>query len=553
MPGENDSAPSAPPALTQPMRLLTWGIVAFALVLRLLWLGLKPPHFDEGVNGWFIDQMTGQGYYHYDPTNYHGPFHFYILFLAQTFFGRSIEVLRLPLVLVNTATVWLLLQYRRFIPWRVCVFAALAFAVSPGMLFYSRYAIHEAWLLFGMTLAVWGAAEMWMRGTVRGLWAAVMGVTLMLLNKETHLMHLVAFGLAAATLAGLERVSASEDASLPRRPVAQAWSWKTLADALAVSLLALVFFYSGGFLDPASWKELAGNFFQAFAVWSKTGVEGNGHDKAWYYWLLLILRYEWPALIGLAWSARALWPGMNRLTRYLAIYGCGALTAYSIVPYKTPWCIIAIIWPFFFLFGSAVDAAMRRCAPRRLPSAAAGLAGLALLAASLAASWQLNYLHPTDPSEKALPLPACAASHLAPKWRSMLTLPSYVYVQTTSDYDKLTKALKKLIALDPAAIHMPVNILLSSYYPLPWTLGDFTAVGYYEKTLPPVMDAGVIVAEEGHIAEVEACLKRAYFVCPFQLRDAMEGGKLYLDAARFAPVFPGRKPDFLPLLSPPAP
>ena len=50
---------------------------------------MKPPHFDEGVNGWFVDQMTQTGFYHYDPTNYHGPFHFYVLFLAQTLLGQA--------------------------------------------------------------------------------------------------------------------------------------------------------------------------------------------------------------------------------------------------------------------------------------------------------------------------------------------------------------------------------------------------------------------------------------------------------------------------------
>ena len=57
-------------------------IVALAAFLRLLLLGIKPPHFDEGINGWFVDQMTKNGFYRYDPTNYHGPLHFYILFLV---------------------------------------------------------------------------------------------------------------------------------------------------------------------------------------------------------------------------------------------------------------------------------------------------------------------------------------------------------------------------------------------------------------------------------------------------------------------------------------
>src|ERR1041385_3805062 len=101
-------------------------ILALAFVLRVAWLDLKPAHFDEGVNGWFVDQMTHQGFYHYDPTNFHGPFHFYVLFLAQTLFGRSIGVLRMPIVLVSTACVGLVLAFRRYIDERACQIAALA-------------------------------------------------------------------------------------------------------------------------------------------------------------------------------------------------------------------------------------------------------------------------------------------------------------------------------------------------------------------------------------------------------------------------------------------
>jgi len=545
-----NSVTSPAPAMDGSTRLVTWLIVGLALFLRLLWLGMKPPHFDEGVNGWFIDQMSKLGYFQYDPSNYHGPFHFYALFLSQTLFGHNIEAMRLPLVLINTATVWLLLQYRRFLPWRACVFAALAFAVSPGMLFYSRYAIHESWVVFGMVLSFWGAAEMWMRGTARGLWAVVMGVTLMVLNKETHIIHLSAFALAVGTLGGLEWLNlTSSDTEIPRRPITQQWQWKTLADTLIVGLLLLAFFYSGGFLNPAPGGRLIKNFFMAFAVWSKTGVQGTDHVKTCYYWLQLMLRYEWPVLLGVLWSARALWPRMNRMARFLAIYGCGVLVAYSIVPYKTPWCIISIIWPFFFLFGCAVDSSIRFLEERRLPSLVAwlpGLAAVALLTASLGASIQLNYIRPTDPCEQQLPLPSRLKNIIPLPWQPAFILPSYVYVQTTNDYFKLTNPLDALVALDPTALHMPAHIILSSYHPLPWVLGNFTAVGYYEKDLPPVMDAGFILVEEDRVAKVEEQLTGSYFVWPFQLRDAMSGGKIYLNATRFAAVFPGRTPNFVP-------
>src|SRR3954470_20237678 len=120
-----------------------WLIVLAALLLRLPLLELKPPHFDEGVNGWFVDRMTEQGFYHYDPTNFHGPLHFYVLFIAQTLLGRHVWALRLPVVIFGVAAVVLALGFARFFGKRTCLFAALALALSPAMTFYCRYAIHE--------------------------------------------------------------------------------------------------------------------------------------------------------------------------------------------------------------------------------------------------------------------------------------------------------------------------------------------------------------------------------------------------------------------------
>jgi uncharacterized protein (TIGR03663 family) len=495
---------------------LPWLVLGLALLLRLVWLGVKPPHFDEGVNGWFVDQMTRRGYYHYDPGNYHGPFHFYVLWLMQTLFGRSIEALRLPLVLINTATIGLVFQFQRWIPRRACLLAALAMAVSPGMLFYSRYAIHEAWFVFGMVLAFWGVAELWTRGSERGLWAVALGVTLLMLTKETFIMHLVAFGLALGTLRVLERFIPS--APLTKTAVRQQWNGRSLATVLAANFGLIVFFYSGGFLDPH--RDYLLRFGQAFVAWTHTGVSGSGHEKPFWYWLELFGRYEWPAALGLLYALRALAPGMNRLLRLLAIYGCGTLVAYSIVPYKTPWCIISLLWPFLFLFGSALD---------EIPKTFARLAiATGLLLVSTGQAIDLNYRRPTDPTHR------------------------YVYVQTLNDFFKLTRPLGQLVKQNPEAYHRPGHILLSSYHPLPWALGDFTAVGYYEKAThwPDRMDAAFIVAEESRIAEVEKQLQERYFVESFQLRDSMSGGRLYLNARDFAPVFPGRVPEFEPQTKP---
>ena len=605
-PGSADGAPevAAETAPTLGMRWATWAIVALALVLRLLWLGMKPPHFDEGVNGWFVDQMTKTGFYHYDPGNYHGPFHFYVLFLMQTLFGRSVVVERIPLVLINTATVWLVLQFRRFFPWKVCVLAALAMAVSPGMLFYSRYAIHEAWFVFGMILALWGALEMWKRGSPRGLWAVVSGVTLLMLTKETFIMHLTAFGLAVVTLAVLERFMPSAK-SAP--PASRQWDSVMLGTALLVAVGAIIFFFSGAFLDPQT--DYLQRFGHAFVAWAGTGVKGNGHEKPFFYWFELMGIYEWPAFIGLLYSLRAvasrefrppvpyalsagafgglLWvafgahqaaepgagwhalvdgkavtypvgafggllvavlylgftrlPPMSRSMRLIAIYACGALAAYCIVPYKTPWCIVSIIWPFLFLFGDAIRCVADGPAWRRW---CAGLLAALTLSVSLVQSVWLNYMRPVDPFNSSWPN----------QFGWSASSPSYVYVQTLNDYFKLMDPLNRLVKRDPTVWHAPGHVLLSSYHPLPWVLGDFTNIGFYEKApaQPDTMDGLFILADPDRIEQVERQLNQTYFVEPFHLRDAMLAGKLYLNYDRFKSLFPGREPEFDPATRTPA-
>src|SRR4030095_13078844 len=96
-------------------------ILLLAAVLRLWAFSLKPAHFDEGVNGYFVDQITKNGFYHYDPTNFHGPLHFYILFVMQTLFGREIWALRLPLAVAGVGCVALLLfAFRRHFSTTAC-------------------------------------------------------------------------------------------------------------------------------------------------------------------------------------------------------------------------------------------------------------------------------------------------------------------------------------------------------------------------------------------------------------------------------------------------
>lgn len=490
-----------------------WPAIAILLLaasVRFAWLSIKPPHFDEGVNGWFVDQMTHSGFYHYDPSNYHGPLHFYILFLAQTLLGRHIWVLRLPLVLVSIATVWLTLRFDRFIGRDAARWAAAAMAVSPGCVFYGRYAIHEYWLVFSLMLCAWGLAGLWQSGERNYLFALWVGVTGAVLTKETYFIH---FGCAALAFPCAWLVAKASPAADSSPPAARQWTSRDMLLGALLFFGSILFFYSGGFMDMPGLKGL----YQTYGAWFHTGNVGNGHEKSWYYWLKLFGIYEWPSAVGLLAALLCVLPRTTRVFRLIAIYGCGALAAYSIIHYKTPWCIISLDWPFLLLFGAVVAMGCRRFG---FPL---GLLAGTLLAANLCDAIVLNFVHFTDPTEP------------------------YVYVQTFDDVNKLMNPLNKLVALNPGNYQLAGHIVMDSYHPIPWLLGDFPNIGYYEDdNTPQAMDADFLLVEDTRIDEIETGLRDQYFTDSVKLRDAEDTSRLYLSVRKFRVLFPGRKPDFVP-------
>jgi uncharacterized protein (TIGR03663 family) len=143
---------------SQLMWLVSSGIVTLlAIFLRFYWLGLKPFHHDEGVNGWFLTNLFRDGAYKYDPANYHGPTLYYISLAFAEVFGLETVPVRWSVAIWGVAIVVLSLYLRRYIG-QVGALATAAFlAISPGMVYISRYFIHEIFFVFlalGFVLAV---------------------------------------------------------------------------------------------------------------------------------------------------------------------------------------------------------------------------------------------------------------------------------------------------------------------------------------------------------------------------------------------------------------
>lgn len=486
------------------MKSPVFWIMTLAVILRLWALDVKPPHFDEGVNGWFVDQMIQQGFYRYDPSNYHGPLYFYFLLLSEMLLGFNLWALRLPAVLCSLAAVWWMFKFEAFIGRQGSYIAALAMATSPAYVFYGRYSIHESSFVLFSILALWGLLSLWREGGKAGLYALIIGLAGLFLTKETYLIQIGCMLLAIPCLKFWERFFPSTDRA---ELAVQKWQGSQAAIAGGVALAVLLLFYSGFGMH---WEGIKG-FFSTLLAWTKTGLEGTAHTKPEhqigsfgflnYYWLMLMARYEWPALAGLLACFFLLRPA-PAVVRYMAILGAGLLLAYSIIPYKTPWCILSIIWPFYLVLGAVADQA-------RLRLAVPGAYFISL--ATLVPAVRVSFLEFDNDKEP------------------------YVYVQTYRDVANLLDPLQEARRHSPALRHEPGFILVESYYPLPWLLRDFPQTGYYKPgEWPEQIDGLFVLVEEKKEAELLPRLKGRYLRVPLRLRSGMEDCLAYLRWEEFS-------------------
>lgn len=132
-------------------------ITAIAAFWRFYNLALKPLHHDEGVNGYFLITLFREGVYKYDPSNYHGPTLYYISLAFTKLFGLETFSIRASVAVFGVLMVIMALFLKKYIGTIGSLAAALFLALSPGMVYISRYFIHEIFFVFcslGIVLGV---------------------------------------------------------------------------------------------------------------------------------------------------------------------------------------------------------------------------------------------------------------------------------------------------------------------------------------------------------------------------------------------------------------
>ena len=156
------------------------GITAIATFLRFFLLELKPMHHDEGVNGHFLTTLFREGIYRYDPANYHGPDLYYLSLWFSKLFGLNTWSVRASVAIFGVFTVVLAFFLKRYIGKVGSLAAALFLALSPGMVYISRYFIHEILFVF-FSIAIVVSILFFIEKRKVGMWAIAWMVLILMI------------------------------------------------------------------------------------------------------------------------------------------------------------------------------------------------------------------------------------------------------------------------------------------------------------------------------------------------------------------------------------
>jgi uncharacterized protein (TIGR03663 family) len=436
-----------------------------ACVLRLLLLDLKPLHHDEGVNGTFMTNLFRAGFYHYDPANYHGPTLYYFGLITTTlnalFYGKaglSTFAIRLVPAIFGIGLIWLIFYLRPYLGVFGTLTAATLIAISPGMVFFSRYFIHEIPFVF-FTLALVIAALRY-RETAEPkylLWASA-SAALLFATKETCIITYAVLTLSWICM----RLYFAVRKRPPEPPVTGGKQipeirntgkiFQTLPAPIWAALLFLaiwLLFYSSFFTNPNGLLDS----LRTFKVWTHTGTQTNTYRAPWYRYIDWLAQEELPILLtgGLG-ILVALWKASNRFAVFTAFWALGFTAAYSLLPYKTPWLALNLILPLALCSGYLFHEWY--ATGKRLRTTAI-LVFLAAGATSLYQTIELNFFRYDDNS-----------------------LP-YVYAHTTRQLLDLVDQLDSIASHNPAGHDIGITIDCDTYWPLPWYLRDYPRAGFW--------------------------------------------------------------------------
>lgn len=390
-----------------------------ALLLRFIILDARTIHIDEGM-GLRASALFWEGLWQYSPANGHGPTLFILGALLKATTGLTIITARAAMVIVTMLAIGMLAAYLRSrVSFPALIVLLLSLGLSSGMTFFSAYFIHEMLFILFTVMAYCAMDAWWEKKRGALLIAALSSCVLMYATKETAILTWAAWIIATCVLLFDEPDLWKHVRTFP---------WRIFFLGLLLAGCLWIILFSGGFRSPEGVKDA----LQALMKWSERA--SVMHHRPFWYFGALLLAHEFPLVLG----ASALAAGLfhqdlwNRKLTWVAVWWVSIFFIYSIIPYKTPWCIPNIILPLGIFMTFGFDVLWRRN-PRAhhiLAFVTALLVGMQCVI-----TWNDTFVHPDE--------------------EGTLT---YAYLQSNQNLTKMTNILHDLSLLRGGSA-MPMQII----------------------------------------------------------------------------------------------
>jgi uncharacterized protein (TIGR03663 family) len=503
--------------------ILAATIVAFSL--RLPRLRQRPMHGDEAVHAIKFGELLEKGFYKYNPDEYHGPTLNYLTLIPARL--SSVEkltqvselTLRIVPVFFGVLLVLLVLPAGEGLGPGASVYAAILTAISPAMVFYSRYYIQEMLLVcFTFGSIVFGYRYTRSKNIT---WALLTGISLGLMHatKETCI---IAFGSMLLALLLMLLMGCPKGALVN---AAKTIKPSHLIAGLAAGVIVSALFYSSFFSNPGGIVDSVRSYTTYF---DRSG--GNSlHIHPWYYYLKMLIysRYgdgpRWtealivflavvgfiaamtqkglsfanvhPARLPMRLARLNTSPsstGGIHLLRFIGFYTLVLTVVYSVIPYKTPWCMLGFLHGMILLAGVGA-VALVKLMPNVLPRL---VILLMLFEGSAHLTWQSylsNYKFYAD------------------------SLNPYVYAHPTTEVFTVVEKIEEYASAHEDGYDIPIDVICREYdyWPLPWYLRSFKAIRWSNEVVNDAPSAPLIIASP----DVEAALtNKLYALTPLEKR-----------------------------------
>ncbi len=257
-------------------------IFIVALILRFFLLDLKLFHHDEAVHAWFSFKLLTEGTYAYDPV-YHGPLLYYTTASMFALFGDSDLIARIVPALLGSMMVLLVWPIYRlgYLGRRGALIAALFLAISPDMVYFSRFLRNDIFVAFFSLLLLVGLLYYFEYGQRRYVLVAALAAGLGCCSKENMPIILLIFGVFLTAAVVLKWVH-----------LKKGW-WVDFILGTAVMLAVGSLFYSSFGAHP---EVLWTGAFQAIEHWTAMSSQQRLGGPPYFY-ILLFMLYEVPILL----------------------------------------------------------------------------------------------------------------------------------------------------------------------------------------------------------------------------------------------------------------